>query len=110
MNTKSNSAAGSGCSSHDLFGLGVAEVETALAIFRRCHELLYGKMGSALVKSMKDPLPDDGKETGKAWLDGYKQGRETGVGCFPDKIEGIPIGEILAAIHGPNADVEARRD
>ena len=107
MKTETENELSSDCSSHDLLKLNVHEIETAIAIFRRCHDLLYGKMGSALAKSMKDPLPDDGKETGKAWLDGYEQGREVGLNCFPGKIAEIPIGEIIAAIYAPNTAFSA---
>ena len=95
----------SGLSSHDLLGLSLTEAAEASEIFKRVHSLIYSKMGSRLIRSLKDKQARDMPDTEMAreYQRGYSDGRESGLSNWPSDLSEFSVAEVVEAIRGPNA-------
>lgn len=94
-----------GLSSHDLLGLSLTEAAEAAEVFKRVHALIYSKMGSRLIRSMKDrevlDMPDT--EMAREYQRGYGDGRESGLSNWPSDLSEFSVAEVVEAIRGPNS-------
>jgi hypothetical protein len=91
----------------------VEEVTSASQILVRTRTLLYSKMGAGVCKVLSPPgaLAEDMKtydeDPAKNYVNGYKDGLEAGIRCFPNSTNDFSLEELLAAVYGEDKPTNA---